>query len=492
MRALALVLALILAALPAAAAGPSFRVRTFQVVGNTVLPDREVMDVLGAADRDLSLQDLHRLAGALTQRYRARGYFLAVALVPPQHVVDGRVTIAVNEGRVGRVVVEGNRRYAADYVRRWFAPVLAERVPTMETLRRCVRGLDALPDVDARVQLKPGLAPGETDLVVRLSESAPVRTTLEADNLGNRLTGQYHGGAAVEAFSVVMPGDQLTLRGLVPFPSARTTPLAQAAYVIPLDQRGTRVALSGGLGEFRAGQELASLDLAGSVTTWGVSLGRGAWALGLEGKSFANRIAGEEYSRDEIRAVRLSWALDWQDGDAASSAYVAWTQGLGPLLGGTRGGDPMASRQGASNAFGRLNADWRQARKAGDCVLVLRATGQWAAAPLLVAEQMPLGGVDTVRGYVQNYALVDSGCTVSAELRAPVSPSVQAACFVDHGTGWLRNPQPGQSAVQSLSGAGVGVRAQIAKDAVLRADLGFPLGSGPRRAVLYLQIQSGF
>jgi hemolysin activation/secretion protein len=118
---------------------------------------------------------------------------------------------------------------------------------------------------------------------------------------------------------------------------------------------------------------------------------------------------------------------------------------------------------------------------------------------------MLLGGPDSVRGYQLGERFVDEGYTVSAETRVPFFPSVlgstQAAVFIDHGAGRLRNPQPGEKSSSSLTGTGVGLQTELPYFSTrLRFDIGFPLGpkpvggtiAGDRSPIFYLQAIARF
>ena len=57
------------------------------------------------APRELTLSELRAMAARIASHYRAQGYFLAQAYLPPQDIQDGTVTIAVLEGQYGKVTL---------------------------------------------------------------------------------------------------------------------------------------------------------------------------------------------------------------------------------------------------------------------------------------------------------------------------------------------------------------------------------------------------
>ena len=142
-------------------------------------------------------------------------------------------------------------------------------------------------------------------------------------------------------------------------------------------------------------------------------------------------------------------------------------------------------------------------------LLVLKGTGQGTTAPLVVIEQMVLGGPDSVRGYPLGQRFVDQGFTLSAETRIPFFPSLmpaalqqtQGTIFIDYGYGSLKNPTPGEQPSTSLTGTGVGLQTLLPRyNTNVRLDLGFPLGpnpiggtlSGDRSPTFYFSISTRF
>jgi hemolysin activation/secretion protein len=109
-------------------------------------------------------------------------------------------------------------------------------------------------------------------------------------------------------------------------------------------------------------------------------------------------------------------------------------------------------------------------------LLLTRVDAQLTPDSLLSPERFSLGGVDTVRGYVQNQLVADNGILGSMELRIPLTadPSLlQLTPFVDVGTAWNeRSPDPDRS---TLVGVGLGLRLLLDNRLSLRLDYGIPV-----------------
>jgi hemolysin activation/secretion protein len=95
-----------------------------------------------------------------------------------------------------------------------------------------------------------------------------------------------------------------------------------------------------------------------------------------------------------------------------------------------------------------------------------RINGQWADSPLVNNEQFSLGGVDTVRGYLEAETLGDSGAAGTVELHSPTmgprlgawAPPLYAFIFVDGGVATIVDALPSQRTNITLWSDGVGLR----------------------------------
>src|SRR6185437_15275914 len=95
-----------------------------------------------------------------------------------------------------------------------------------------------------------------------------------------------------------------------------------------------------------------------------------------------------------------------------------------------------------------------------------RFSSQWSGNPLVNNEQFSLGGVDTVRGYLEAETLGDSGLAGTLEMHSPpvgkhlgsmLSP-LYGYIFIDGGVATLLDPLPSQDYNLHLWSTGVGMR----------------------------------
>lgn len=111
-----------------------------------------------------------------------------------------------------------------------------------------------------------------------------------------------------------------------------------------------------------------------------------------------------------------------------------------------------------------------------------RSALQLTTDPLVPLEQITLGGLNTVRGYRQDFFLTDNGLFASLEVRLPIlrveeiSGLLQIVPFADLGVGWndSENPIPTPNPNTLLS-VGLGLLWQMDDRLSARLDWGVPL-----------------
>ena len=116
-------------------------VKGFTFTGNTIISALELEAVVaGYIGKSIDLEELQKAVAKLTKAYHDQGLTLAKVYVPPQEVKGGVVEIAVAEGGLGKIVVEGNTNYDADFIRDHITTALREggRVVDTKALERAL------------------------------------------------------------------------------------------------------------------------------------------------------------------------------------------------------------------------------------------------------------------------------------------------------------------------------------------------------------------
>ncbi|MGH9562041.1 MAG: ShlB/FhaC/HecB family hemolysin secretion/activation protein, partial [Terracidiphilus sp.] len=117
-----------------------------------------------------------------------------------------------------------------------------------------------------------------------------------------------------------------------------------------------------------------------------------------------------------------------------------------------------------------------------------RLNAQWSDSPLVNNEQFSLGGVDTVRGYLEAETLGDSGAVGGLELHGPSVGSHAGSffaplylfVFVDGGVVTLVDALPSQRENVTLWSRGVGLRLENSQGFTSSVDYAVPQRDGVR------------
>lgn len=467
------------------------QIKAFRITGAREFSEAHLLALLAdSTDRELSLAQLQGLAERITAHYREQGYLLARAYLPAQDIKDGLLTIAVLEGRLGKVRLDNRSLLNDATAQRQLDDLHPGDAVQAASLERSLLLLNELPGAEVQSTLKPGASVGLTDLDVSLGAGPRVAGSLEADNFDNRYTGSERLGGNLAINSPTGLGDTLSLRGLT---SGAGMSYGRLAYQLPLGPQATQVGLAWSEMRYELGEDFASLDAHGKASIGSV------YALQPLLRSRQARLDGQlsyERKRLEDRVDATDTTLD--------KTLDVWSLGLSgshqdSLLGGG------AMQYGASLVAGNLELDaasdalddagldtrghyaklafqlTRLQRLTDRFSLQLRASGQRAAKNLDSSEKLSLGGAYAVRAYPQGEAAADDAWLANLELRYAPAPTWQLFGFYDAGGGRISHRPVAGTADnrRTLSGAGVGVSLALPAAINLQAFAAWRTGSQP-------------
>ncbi|MDW3715484.1 MULTISPECIES: ShlB/FhaC/HecB family hemolysin secretion/activation protein [unclassified Pseudomonas] len=467
------------------------QIKAFRITGAREFSEAHLLALLAdSTDRELSLAQLQGLAERITAHYREQGYLLARAYLPAQDIKGGLLTIAVLEGRLGKVRLDNRSLLNDATAQRQLDDLHPGDAVQAAALERSLLLLNELPGAEVHSTLKPGASVGLTDLDVSLGAGPRVAGSLEADNFDNRYTGSERLGGNLAINSPTGLGDSLSLRGLT---SGAGMNYGRLAYQLPLGPQATQVGLAWSEMRYELGEDFASLDAHGKASIASV------YALQPLLRSRQARLDGQlsyERKRLEDRVDATDTTLD--------KTLDVWSLGLSgshqdSLLGGG------AMQYGASLVAGNLELDaasdalddagldtrghyaklafqlTRLQRLTDRFSLQLRASGQRAAKNLDSSEKLSLGGAYAVRAYPQGEAAADDAWLANLELRYALAPAWQLFGFYDAGGGRISHRPVAGTADnrRTLSGAGVGVSLALPAAINLQAFAAWRTGSQP-------------
>lgn len=448
-------------------------VNSLRVTGAQRYAEDQLLALTGfTPGTELSLADLQAMAARITEHYRRDGYFAAQAFLPAQDIKDRTVTIAVSEGRIGKVDLR-NQTNLADHVAQGALRGLnSGDVLATPVIERRLLLLSDLPGVNVKSTLVPGASVGTSDLIVEVTPGQRVTGSVDADNAGNRYTGAYRVGATVNVNNPLGLGDVFSLRALTSGPGLK---YARASYQVQVGLAQIGVAYS--RLDYSLGKEFESLQANGTAEIASL-FGRYPLVrsrndnvylqLALDAKTFEDRVDSIPARTDRKSKVLMASVYgdhrDGLGGGGLNSYFLTWSAGVLDIQ------TPAALAMDAATArtnggFNKLSfGATRLQRLGGPFSLYGGINGQLASKNLDVSEKMELGGMNAVRAYPEGEAYADQGYVLTLEARMDLPKfdalpgRMQLAGFVDTGSvTHNRNPWAAGSNRRTLSGAGVGV-----------------------------------
>ena len=484
---------------------PQFMLRGIDVGGaHAVSQDRIAAVYQPYLGKKVSQADLAAIAGAISDLYRADGFHLSRAIVPPQDIGDGRVRIQVIEGAIVQAELKGDGAEQFG-IRPMLGPVLAEQPSRLATLERQLFLINGRPGVritDTALEEIGGTS-GRFRLTVYL-KTWHVFSSFGLDNLGSSSVGPWQTYATGAFNSYLTPGDMLAVNLSTIANDPRQLGFARLSYDTPVGVDGFRL---GGSVLYSAVRPGDARRLDSDITTTEAfelrasiaPLQSQSSALTLTAATTFSNVSEHDlygpWYNDHIRTASLTADYRLQDRFGGTNlATLTYRQGL-DIFGASHFGDDLLSRDGASSNFSVLNLWFTRYQTLNDAwSLKLSAASQTASRPLFTSQQFYLGGAAFGRGYGAAEISGDNGLAGSLELRFDQKlnfrywTGYQLYAFGDAGAVW--NDGYRLSEGLSLTSAGAGVRFFLPDD--LQADLGvavplsYPAPDNARRSPRFL------
>ena len=468
-------------------------------------------------DRRVGLSDLNKLLDEITAVYHAEGYITSRAVLPPQEIREavGSVIIKVEEGRIGKVVIQGNKNLRRQYIRRRVTLKEGE-VFKIQSLQQSALDLSINPLLDKiHATIKAGSEPMTSDIEIEVKDHNPLHLYVGVDNMGRNNIGLWRNSYTLVHSNLLGFGDSLSASVVL----ATRTKAVSANYQFPLNTKGWTVGGAFSYIDVNAGKSGPIPEADGLSRTRRTITSEGTrfsiftnypiyhtpitrkWTL--SGNSSLNFIDSTTYLDDKslrqvnaelnklpgrfnpdpipiIRSLTNGVQVAEQDKKGRWLANLSMTNGFAAL--------------GGNQAYTRFNVDATRIQQLPLGLLGLfRVEAQSTPNRLPFAEKMQLGGASSVRGYSEGYLIADKGYLASAEVRFPlkflpdkIEKEWQGLVFAEHGGLFIAS-----SGLRSLEGRpgylfgyGVGLRGRLTQYLNARLDLGWNTtdNSGPDSA----------
>lgn len=480
------------------AEGPRIKIDAFELRGVVDRPDQglkveevwKIIETSRTAHPDgLTIGELQELANEITNYYRDRGFIVAHAFIPVQTVEDGIVTIQVLEGVLGRVLVEGNKRYKPEMLGVPFEDLLGKPLTKAKVESALVRMGD-YPGLTTFGIFQPGEEVGDSDLVLKVQEEKGSDIVFSLNNHGSQFTGEYLAAVDIGINNMFRQADRLDMTfqqsydpSLANYKSIEYSQmLFKPQYRIEVGYTDSEFDIApGGTGiqGLRGLSQSAYIRFRNDIER--SRLRNSYWLFSLDGKLGETYQVDNLLARDSLAVLSIEYGFDSLDAETQglNNFVVKYSHGQNFLGAMDAYNDPESSRITGSgdrlgSRFDKIFLSYTRLQTISPTSSFLfRSNIQYTDNPLVGLEQYAMGGPDNVRAYAASENTVDRGFFLSAEyiLNAPGfadKPSpfgnrkwgevFTVSGFLDWAHGELIDPLSSQSRYESLKGVGFGTQ----------------------------------
>ncbi|WP_233527571.1 ShlB/FhaC/HecB family hemolysin secretion/activation protein (plasmid) [Serratia sp. PAMC26656] len=417
--------------------------------------------------RCLTLSRINNLVRETTNAYITRGYVMSQAWLPGQDIAGGELTVAVSEGRIEGINLDGQESLALKMA----FPGSVGSVLNLRDIEQGMEQLNRLPSQQVAIDIQPGAHSGYSNVVLRRSSARlPVALSFGADNSGQKSigTGQMNAGMTLDSplrlaeqwsFSAARNSDfshshrSRSLNGGVTLPYGYWLFSYQYAW----NDFFQNVPFNGDAYRYKGNSQTQRLGANRTLLRDGTR--KFSVDIGLTRRRTENQLAGERLA---ISSPTLSvFSLGGNYSAVAGRGYLTLnpTVSHGLRMLGATTDDPEHTNAPRSE-FRKLSLSASYFYPLTPSLYYLTsAYGQTTPDNLYSSERVSVGGQYSVRGFKEQYLTGNRGAFWRNELNwqlgtVPVIGDMSLTSALDGG--WLRS-EPHQVDGGSMAGASLGL-----------------------------------
>ncbi|NNF16800.1 MAG: ShlB/FhaC/HecB family hemolysin secretion/activation protein [Gammaproteobacteria bacterium] len=507
--------------------GVKIRVKRFDVIANrnpmtawrkgTYLDGVEktlASNVVGQPADGYTLGQIGQVIRGIQNDLRQDGMMLAQVFLPVQTVVDGVVTVQIMEGRVGKVITEGNERYKDKILQKPVSGLAGRAVDSTE-VEQAILLLRDYPGIAVAGVLSPGSSLGTTDLTLRVQDEDPFNFDVTIDNYGSEFTGESRVLATFDYNNATGHADVISLAMLQTYDPEDAT-YGSIEYLLPVFWPGTYFTASyvQNVFDVSGGAALGTTNIEGDTRVGKIGFSHSivrsreqnlSASINLISKraTIDNSTSGVTQAEDKLTVLDVGVNFDMVDKRfrGINSGYLSFSQGMpdtfGSLTSSIPGADLGSSRQNTSRTsaggkFDKWTAEFARLQQLGEhSELLVRTSAQVSDDLIVSLEQFSMGGPNSVRAFPPAEYLVDTGGFASVEwfLAAPGFADKEGfrgytwgellrfSLFYDYAGGYLSEPAFGEQKTRDLNGYGFGIDFRLPGTLWARLDIAKPRGT---------------
>jgi hemolysin activation/secretion protein len=452
-----------------------FDIMEYRVEGNTVLPvgkiEQAVYPFLGEAK---NIDDVEQARAELEKSFHDAGYLTVLVNIPEQNVEVGLVRLEVVEGKVEKLRVVGSHYYSLGTIKNRVPEFAEGNVPNFTEVQKQITAINGTPDRRVAPVLRPGKTPGKVEVDLKVQDTLPFHGGIELNNRYSANTTHTRLSGSMRYDNLWQRDHSLGISFQVTPENTDETKVLSATYLIPTG--GDYWALYGVVSKSDV-SAVGDVSVIGNGNILGLRYIHPLPAL----KTYSHSLTlGVDYKDFQESTVLLG-----ADGFATPIAYTPFNIGYDATLQGDSSTTQMNfgvtfsvrnlgnderefadKRFLATPDFAYVRADLKHTQQLyKGWQLFANVSSQLASQPLISSEQFAIGGMDSVRGYLESAALGDHGINGTLELRTPplakyLSDQIadlHALAFYDTGYVKIIEPLPSQTEAFSLASVGMGL-----------------------------------
>ncbi|MEZ7215916.1 ShlB/FhaC/HecB family hemolysin secretion/activation protein [Klebsiella spallanzanii] len=394
--------------------GQCFELRHIRLENVTVLP-RSAQKKLMAIPPEgcMTIRHIQQRVRDVTQDYLSRGFITSSAWLPEQDISGGNLVIAVTEGKVETVTLDGYQENALKMA----LPKIKGKILNLRDIEQGLEQLNRLTSRSLTVDILPGSREGFSRLeLVPVSQRFPVSLDVGVDNSGQKSTGSRQINSRLTVDNLLSLADQWTLSAGrdSEFHHDRRSRSVLAGVLIPYGYWlfSAQYAWSDfyqtlSVGEspqrWRYGGSVQSQRLAASRTLLRDGKQRLALDMALSRRQTENRLGGIrlDVSSPTLSSVTAGLSYSRSIGGGYLTFGPSLSHGVS-LAGATR--DDPAHPDLPRSEFRRFSASTSWFYPITPSLYWLTsAYGQTTPDRLYASEQLSVGGLYSVRGFKEQY-----------------------------------------------------------------------------------------
>ncbi len=414
------------------------------------------------AGKCLGVAEIEKILGELTKYYVDRGLITARAYLPSQDLSSGTLRLQIVEGKIEKITLREEGRNNI------FPGNVFPQVGTLLNLRDFEQGIDQLNKLgsnSASLDIQPGAEPGGSEVVIINKATSPYRASFSIDNQGSQSTGKAQLGLSLVADGLLDLNELImfTRRWALPNDRASKQSVSNSlAMVVPFGY--STLNLSASRAEYVSTiltPSGASLVSNGDSSTQAIKFDRVMYrdqksrfsmSSGLTRKEGNNYLAGQflGVSSRTLSIFDLDSSFTTVVFDGVLSLDFGYSTGT-KLVGALK--DPQNLPATSPKAqFGKIRYGAGFSKPftlSGERLsFSTQLTGQHALDTLYGSEQILIGGLYSVRGFVGTTLSGDSGNYVRNDLSWLTSVSagqkkIPLRLYTGLDFGTVRNRVPG-------------------------------------------------